>query len=153
MCVCVCVMYHMWEKMRRHLTHRRLQYEPVLLGKTSSLCRALLLVSRGRRVHRHDRSRAGTMPPFRGPRPAIVHSSLHCSPPLPSHAPFATHTRPAGTEMAAPLTRFTIPPPVHATIGGHGHRHLYGSRGDAGASQAGGAASASVMCCYLSALS
>ncbi|KAK5875397.1 hypothetical protein CesoFtcFv8_027878 [Champsocephalus esox] len=74
----------------------------------------------------------GTMPAF--PWPLIVHRSLHCFGSL--RAPFATHTRPAGTEMAAPLTRFTIPPPVHATIEGHGHRHLYGTQeaeeGDAG---------------------
>lgn len=66
---------------------------------------------------------AGTMPPFRGcplcTDLCIVQSLL---------APFATHTRPAGTEMAAQLTRFTIPPPVHTTIEGHGHRHLYGTQ-------------------------
>lgn len=62
--------------------------------------------------------RGGTMAPF------------HCCPlctdlcivqPL-----FSAHTRPAGTEMAAPLTRFTMPPAVHATMEGHGHRHLCG---------------------------
>lgn len=31
-------------------------------------------------------------------------------------------------EMAVPLTRFTIPPLVRATIKGHGHRHLYGTQ-------------------------
>lgn len=56
----------------------------------------------------------------------IVHRSLHCS--VPHSPPFASHTQPAGTEMAAPLTRFTIPPLVHATIEGHGHRHLYGTQ-------------------------
>lgn len=58
------------------------------------------------------------------PRLLIVHRSLHCS----THPPLATHTQPAGTEMAAPLTRLTIPPLVHATIEGHGHRHLYGTQ-------------------------
>lgn len=62
--------------------------------------------------------RGGTMAPF------------HCCPlctdlcivqPL-----FSARTRPAGTEMAAPLTRFTMPPVVHATMEGHGHRHLCG---------------------------
>ncbi|CAB1449453.1 unnamed protein product [Pleuronectes platessa] len=63
------------------------------------------------------------MPPFHGcplcTDLSIVRSSL---------APFAAHTRPAGTEMAAPLTRSTIPPPVHTTIEGHEHRHLYGTQ-------------------------
>ncbi len=51
--------------------------------------------------------------------------ALFAPPPSP---PFASHTQPAGTEMAAPLTRFTIPPLVHATIEGHGHRHLCGTQ-------------------------
>ena len=55
---------------------------------------------------------------FRPPPPSIP----------PSHPFRHSHPRPAGTEMAAPLTRFTIPPLVHATIAGHGHRHLYGTQ-------------------------
>ncbi|KAK5847864.1 hypothetical protein PBY51_016959 [Eleginops maclovinus] len=47
---------------------------------------------------------------------------------VPPRPPSPLTPRPAGTEMAVPLTRFTIPPPVHATIEGHGHRHLYGTQ-------------------------
>lgn len=35
---------------------------------------------------------------------------------------------PAGTKMAAPLTRCTMAPVVAATMEGHGHRHRGGSR-------------------------
>lgn len=50
----------------------------------------------------------------------------------PPSAPFATHAQPAGTEMAAPLKRFTMPPVVQATMEGHGHRHLCGTQEEGG---------------------
>ena len=71
---------------------------------------------------------AGTMPPFHC-CPLCTDLCIVPSTLPPSIAPFRhSHPRPAGTEMAAPLTRFTIPPLVHATIAGHGHRHLYGTQ-------------------------
>lgn len=116
------------------------------LSSSSSGCVAVAFVCPRRRWRRRRHGEAGmgrpggrTMPPF--PPPPIVHRSEHCS--GPPRGPRATHTRPAGTEMAAPLTRSTIPPPVCATMGGHAHRHLYGTRGRggaAGASRAGAAA-------------
>lgn len=72
------------------------------------------------------------------PEQCRLSTAAHCAqifalfrppPSIPPSHPFRhSHPRPAGTEMAAPLTRFTIPPLVHATIAGHGHRHLYGTQ-------------------------
>lgn len=90
----------------------------------------------------------GTMLPFHC-CPLCTDLRIVQRPPPPPSVLFITHAQPAGTEMAAPLTRFTMPPVVHATMEGHGHRHLCGTQeaeeGAGGASQAGGAANVSVM--------
>lgn len=62
----------------------------------------------------------------------------------PPGPPFATHAQPAGTEMAALLTRFTMALVVQATMEGHGHRHLCGTQGGLGWGWAGGATTTSL---------
>lgn len=76
---------------------------------------------------------------------------LHCCPLCtdlcivpPPGPPFVTHAQPAGTEMAALLTRFTMALVVQTTMEGHGHRHLCGTQGGLGWGWAGGATTTSL---------